>query len=56
VGIAQTHLEYVETQGQVFSPIRMILERRWKFINRRRIAEPAVQVELPGAAGSLWAS
>jgi hypothetical protein len=35
LGITRTHLEYVEIQGQVF-PDSMILERRWKFINRDR--------------------
>lgn len=31
--ITRTHLEYVETQGHVFSD-SMIIEHRWKFINR----------------------
>jgi hypothetical protein len=33
LGITRNHLEYVETQGHVF-PDSMIIERRWKFINR----------------------
>ena len=33
LGITRAHLEYVETQGHVF-PDSMIIERRWKFINR----------------------
>jgi hypothetical protein len=33
LGFDRTHLEYVETQGHVF-PDSVILEHRWKFINR----------------------
>jgi hypothetical protein len=60
LGIARSHLEYVEAEGQVF-PDSMVIDRRWKFINRDgspdRRFNANVQLPVVSAAGyygSTW--